>query len=162
MDCEQDQQNQRDERGRLLAGSNCNPEGRNGHRKGWQPYSIRAQYWLDRLSAEELRQLANDKKAFGNLSSYDAIIVRHLVGCIAGKDVGFERDRLLDRIEGKAKNRTEVSGPDGGAIRVGSVDPDVASREIQAMLDELARIKREGARDAQEMALVREAGTANP
>lgn len=164
MDGEQTQQNQEDngenhdDKGRFLPGNLANPEGKNGHMRGFQPYGIRAAYWLGKLSAEGLRELANDKKAFGNLSSYDAIIVRHLVGCIAGKDIGFERDRLLDRIEGKAKNRTELSGPDGGAIRVGQIDPEVAAREVSEMLADLARTKASYSREAQAMACGGEAG----
>lgn len=86
-----------------------NPTGANG-RTGWQPYEKRAKYWMDKLSVEELIALAQDPKEFGKLSSYDAIIVRHLVGCILGSDVRLERKDLIDRIEGTPKQTIENTG----------------------------------------------------
>jgi|ERR1700722_734775 hypothetical protein len=95
--------------GKFTKGFVANPEGNNGNRS-WQPYEKRAKHWLEKLSADELIALVNDKVAFGRLSSYDAIIVRHLVNCFASADMRLERKDLVDRIEGTPKQTVEHNG----------------------------------------------------
>jgi hypothetical protein len=95
--------------GSFAKGFVANPEGKNGNRS-WQPYEKRAKHWLEKLSSDELVALGSDPSAFGKLSSYDAIIVRHLLNCIASADMRLERKDLIDRIEGTPKQTVDLNG----------------------------------------------------
>lgn len=90
----------RNQDGTIAKGNTLNPLGCNGHKEGWQRYGTRAKHWLDKLTAQELRDLATDSLVFNKLSSLDAIIIRHLVNTLSGDDIRGERKELLDRIEG--------------------------------------------------------------
>ena len=94
---------QRDEKGYWKRGCSGNPSGKNGHIKGLQRYGARASYWLQKLTVKELIAIYSDKKGFEKLSSWDAIIIRHLSSTIMGKEITAERKELLARIEGKPK-----------------------------------------------------------
>lgn len=99
----------RDAKGKFVPGNNANPNGEHGHMKGYQPYGKRAQFWLDQLSAEGLLTLYKDKKEFGKLSVYDGMIITHLVDTYFAKDRGSERERLIDRMEGKSKSTVDLN-----------------------------------------------------
>lgn len=102
-------------RHRIAPGEVINPEGKNGHTKHWQPYGIRAKHWLDKLTFAALRALSQDIDEMDKLSSYDAIIIRHLANTLSGDDIRQEREALLDRIEGKPKTTLEMGAIPGGA-----------------------------------------------
>src|ERR1700733_12272669 len=90
----------RENDGRWKQGVTPNPEGLNGHLKGWQRYGQRVQKWLE-LPVEELMALAGDEKRKAKLSTIDAICVQHVVNTIIGKAVLPERNELRARIEGR-------------------------------------------------------------
>lgn len=84
--------------------------GENGHKKGYQRYADRAIYLMEKYSAGELADLANNDDELRKLPVRDAQIIKHLVNTLAGDDVRLERESLLDRIEGKPKEPKELSG----------------------------------------------------
>lgn len=127
----------RDEAGRFLPGKSGNPS---GMAQTWQPFGVRCQYWLNKMTRKELRELAQNEDEMDKLSSYDAMVITALVGAQVGKDRGRERERVLDRIEGKAKQLTEVTGKDGKDLI-----PDRTAescRVVEDIVTELAAAKR--------------------
>lgn len=88
--------------GTFAPGNCANPNGGKGKQK-WQPYGKRVTYWLEKLSASELRAMAKDKKRMGDLSLIDSICIRHILNTLAGEDIRQERKDMLDRIEGQPK-----------------------------------------------------------
>ena len=122
--------------------NNCaNPKGANGHKKGWQRYGTRAKYWLEKLTAQELRDLATDSERFGNLSSIDAIVIRHIVNTLAGEDIRNERKDLLDRIEGQPTQK--VAG-DSEADPIQAQVMHDANSAVAAIISGLATAKSTG------------------
>ena len=103
---------QRDENGQLLPGNTANPNGLNGHTVGYQRYGVRCRHFLEKYTIEELHELATNRESFNKLSTRDGIIVRHIVNTLAGTDMGPERDRLLNRIEGKPQETIVLEGGD--------------------------------------------------
>jgi len=108
----------RDEKGRVVHGSKGpNPTGLNGHTKGYQPYGIRSRYWLENFTAEEIEEIVNDKAKYGKLSSYDAMVIKHVARAL-GIDVdanSSERESLLSRIEGQPKATVDINH--GGKVQ---------------------------------------------
>jgi len=118
----------RNEKGHFLKGFVANPNGEGGRKANcWVPYGLRAKHWLNKLTRAELEELARDKQRLGKLSSWDAMIITNIVGTMSGNDKGRERERLLDRIEGKPVQfqKSELTGADGGAINVNVERADV-------------------------------------
>lgn len=96
----------RNEKGQLLPGQTANPSGVNGHAKGWMKYGDRLQGWLQKPVSEVLG-LLNDAERFERLSSIDAICVQHVANMLQGKETITQREKGLDRIEGKAMQNQE-------------------------------------------------------
>lgn len=94
----------RGDKGLWQKGASGNPSGKNGHTKGLQRYGDRAAYWLDKLTLGELQGLCADNKKMAKLSSWDAIILRHINNTLSGSGIATERETLLCRIEGKPKS----------------------------------------------------------
>lgn len=86
-----------------------NPEGKNGHLKGWQRYGDRLQGWLDK-PADEIAELVGDKRARGKLSSIDVACLRQAAEIIGGKAWLEALEKGLDRIEGKPKQTVAHGG----------------------------------------------------
>jgi hypothetical protein len=105
----------RDAGGRFLPGKSGNPC---GTARTWQPFGVRCQHWLDKMTRAELRALAKNESEMDKLSSYDSMVITALVGAQTGStaDRGKERERVLDRIEGKPKQSTELTGKDGAEL----------------------------------------------
>ena len=95
------------ERRLIQKGEVMNPTGKNGQMKGWQRYGARAKILVERYTADEIKEIVNDKQKFGSLSMIDAILIRHLAGCLAGDDVRGERMDLVDRMDGKPQQPVE-------------------------------------------------------
>lgn len=111
-----DSTSERDENGRLKLGcASINPEGKNGHRKGWTPYGIRSVYLLGKYSPDEIKAILSEPERRKDVSTYDFIILTHIIGSFAGDDRRLEREQLIDRIEGKSvdKKSIEVNGDIG-------------------------------------------------
>jgi hypothetical protein len=94
---------ERAENGQLLPGHTANPEGKNGHLQGWQRYGARLEKWLALPPAEIAAYFENDGEKLKQLSSIDAVCVRHVSNMLTGTDMRAEREAGLDRIEGKPK-----------------------------------------------------------
>ena len=130
---------QRNPDGTFVAGGPTpNPLGANGHKKGWQRYGTRAKYWLEKLTAHELRELVTDADKFGKLSSIDAIVVRHLVNTLVGDDIRQERKDLLDRIEGQP---TQKIAGDSEADPIQAQVTNDAAAAIAGIVKQLAIAK---------------------
>ncbi len=99
----------RNEKGQLLPGQTANPSGVNGHAKGWMKYGDRLQGWLQKPVSEVLG-LLNDAERYERLSSIDAVCVQHVANMLQGKDTVAQREKGLDRIEGKPSRSQEDGG----------------------------------------------------
>lgn len=91
-------------------GETSNPEGNNGHRKGYQRYADRAIYLQEKYTTGEIFEIVSDKDKLKLLPVRDAQIIIHLANTLSGMDMRLERESLLDRIEGKPKEPKEISG----------------------------------------------------
>lgn len=127
--------------GTFAPGNNANPAG--GARKGWTPYKLRCQLLLEKYTTEELLAFARNDAELAKLSSIDAVAVVHLARSIDAKlsmtesgssDIRGERKELLDRIEGQSRASLELTGPNGGAVKIESTSPTEASKEYQKMM----------------------------
>ncbi|MDD3183529.1 MAG: hypothetical protein PHD48_12115 [Alphaproteobacteria bacterium] len=98
----------RNEKGQLLPGQTANPSGVNGHAKGWMKYGDRLQGWLQKPAGEVLA-LIDDQSRLNELSSIDAVCAQHVANMLRGKETGKQREKALDRIEGKARPPLEKS-----------------------------------------------------
>lgn len=96
--------------GTFKEGNKANPEGKNGHREGWQPYGIRSAYLLNKFTPDEIKDILTDPDKRKDVSTYDFIILTHIFGTYAGEDRRKEREQLIDRIEGKASQPIKFSG----------------------------------------------------
>lgn len=80
--------------------NNANPKGRPV--TGYQTFSERAAYWLEKKTINEIKALMGDETAKGDLGAYDLMILMRIMEAI-NADGGQSMDRLLDRILGKPK-----------------------------------------------------------
>lgn len=90
----------RDSAGRLLPGGTANPSGANGL-EGKARYEIRAQKLMENLTVGELQKIVTDPNKMRDYTVADGVILIHLARMLTGKEVGKERERLLDRLQGK-------------------------------------------------------------
>lgn len=90
------------------AGETSNPEGNNGHLKGYQRYADRAIFLQELYSVGEIFDIVMDTKKLRELSVRDGQILKQLVNTLSGDDMRLERESLLDRIEGKPKEIKEL------------------------------------------------------
>jgi hypothetical protein len=95
--------------GRWKEGYAPNPEGKNGHLKGWQRYGDRLQKWLA-MPGEEIARLVQSTEERNKLSSIDIACVRQAAAIIGGEQWLEALERGLDRIEGKPKQTHAVAG----------------------------------------------------
>lgn len=154
MESKEPEKKDRDENGRLLPGCTTqNPEGRNGHVEGYQPYGIRALKFLE-MTEDAIAALAADKVERGKLPYIDAVIIRHLAATIAdGKEARRERKDLLDRIEGQpvAVVDTTVRGKSANGLTDTIID----------FIDSLGHAKRSGSASPAEVVQPSAPGTDN-
>ena len=100
-------------------GEILNPEGKNQYTaSGYQPYAVRARYLSNKYTIKEIKAIVTDPDKFGDLPHQDGMIMRHLANTVVGEEIGIERERLVDRIDGKATQPLDISG----AIPVKIVD----------------------------------------
>lgn len=95
--------------GTFAEGNNANPNGQNGHPKGWQRYGTRLQKWLE-MSGDELILLANDKPRLNKLSVIDIAAIRHAKGMCDGNEFLEYLNNALDHIQGKLTNKNDFTG----------------------------------------------------
>lgn len=100
------------------SGETSNPNGNNGHLKGYQRYADRAVYLQDKYSVEEIISIVSDPKQFGKLPMRDGQILKQLANSISGLDMRLERESLLDRIEGKPKELKEIKAEVGLTVNI--------------------------------------------
>jgi hypothetical protein len=102
--------------GTFAPGNVSNPTGKNGHLVGWQPYRTRLQRFLN-MPMDELMVLAADEEKLMKLPVIDVGAIRHAreIGIPGTKHLDY-LNAALDRLEGKAVQRQELSGPDGEPI----------------------------------------------
>jgi hypothetical protein len=91
-------------------GETTNPDGNNGHLKGYQRYADRAVFLQEKYTVGEIIDMVADAKKLRALPVRDAQIIKHLANTLMGDDMRLERESLLDRIEGKPKELKEVKG----------------------------------------------------
>ena len=113
---------ERNARGRWVKGTTPNPEGKNGREKGWQPYGIRVQKWLN-MSAEEVIAIYKDKEKMTKLTSIDLVCVKQVVGMLGGPKSIEERETCIDRIEGKSCQSTTIKGDGESPLVINVVKP---------------------------------------
>lgn len=90
------------------AGETSNPDGNNGHLKGYQRYADRAVYLQEQYTVGDIIDIVTDATKLRKLPVRDAQIMKHLANTLMGEDIRLERESLLDRIEGKPKELKEV------------------------------------------------------
>lgn len=76
-----------------------NPEGKNGHLKGWQRYGDRLSGWLA-LPGDEIARLVGSSEERNKLSSIDIACVRQAAEIIGGAAWLEALEKGLNRIEG--------------------------------------------------------------
>lgn len=101
--------------GTFKEGNNANPNGGNGNVTGWQKSGTRLQRWYAK-PAKELKELAENLEKLEELTAIDVACARVVIGSMFGKETLAHFNAAMDRIEGKALQRNEFSGKDGGAI----------------------------------------------
>lgn len=86
-----------------------NPEGKNGHIKGWQRYGTRIQTWLDK-TGREMESLTEEE--IKDRPLIDIACIQHARDMVTGtpEDRRRARESALDRIEGKPKQTHAVGG----------------------------------------------------
>jgi hypothetical protein len=120
-------------------GNNANPRGRPPSAINYQIFKDRASLIFEKYEPNELIQLGNQiaagKKV--NVSSFDALIIVNLSSALQ-KD-GKERERLLDRLLGKAVIRIGGETPDkpiqiARSINLEDMDTETLL-ELKALID---------------------------
>lgn len=91
----------RDNAGRFAKGASGNPKG--AGKQPYQYYGVRSQYWLEKLTLGQIKQIVADPGQLDNYSCWDAIVLKHIANTMSGPDQRAERKDLLDRIEGQPK-----------------------------------------------------------
>lgn len=101
---------ERNEKGQLLPGNTANPNGNNGHLEGWQRYGTRLQKYLD-MPSDELDAIVTgpEFKKYSNIDKA-AILQAQRIGDATHAEHIPERERGLDRVEGKARQTHRHGG----------------------------------------------------
>lgn len=123
-------------------GVSGNPSGRSPQAITWQKYSERAALLIDKFEIDEILAMGDDPKLLAKrCSTLDGMIVVNLASALR-KD-GKERERLLDRLLGKAVQRIGGENPGegikiagGNAMALESMTDD----ELHGLLDALEAI----------------------
>jgi hypothetical protein len=92
-----------------------NPAGR-----GYQKISTRMAILANEYSREEINEIFNNVDEFAKRTVADRVALKRVVAADDGdrSDAEF----LMDRLEGKATNKTELTGKDGGPVAVATAD----------------------------------------
>ena len=109
----------------------ANPTGKNGIRKGYVLYGRRAQMLLDKYSVGEIIDIVSDPIKFKALPGQDGIIMAHLANTYGSKDMGEERERLLNRIEGQAKATVDVMM--NASVVTGAMSDEEAKKRLKEL-----------------------------
>ena len=88
--------------------------------KGFAKISTRMAILANKYSREEIDAIVKDEKEFGKRMMADRIAIKRVLKAEEG-DRG-DADFLLDRIEGKVSNKTELTGKDGNPLAVATAD----------------------------------------
>lgn len=90
-------------------GESGNVHGRPSSGLSWQDYVVRASRIIEKYDAQQIVDICGDvKKIAKNFSGWDSIIALNLYNIYTNSDPK-ERERLLDRILGKAVQRVEAT-----------------------------------------------------
>ena len=129
----------RNQNGHFAPGNNANPAGRPPSAMNWQNFKDRASYIFEKYEPNELitlgNQIAQGKRV--PVSSFDALIIVNLSSALQ-KD-GKERERLLDRLLGKAVIRIGGETPDkpiqiARSLNLEDLDTDTLL-ELKSLID---------------------------
>jgi len=104
--------------GTLKPGAVLNPQGIGGCLSGRARWDKRVEHILDKYPTLEALEALVRGPDWKQTHPLDAGIVAQLIGQFSGDDKRLERESFWDRMEGKPKERKELSGPDGGDIGV--------------------------------------------
>lgn len=87
-----------------------NPDGKNGFSSGLQPYTKRAEHYLNTLKPSEIILIAGDPIKLDKYTSWDAIVLKRLAACLNSPraEERLEVESLLNRKEGKPVERKDV------------------------------------------------------
>ena len=92
-------------------------QGQSGNLKGrppsvFQSFGDRSGHFLKKYTRMELIALADDENALDKHSSFDCLVIRQLANALRANmgdpDLTAERERLYDRVIGKAISRVET------------------------------------------------------
>jgi hypothetical protein len=116
--------------GTFAKGHSGHPGG--GARRGYQPAHVRSKVLQERYTPREIVEIASDREKLLDLeNTMDAILIPQIASSIIEQDIRLraqERETLLDRSDGRAKQTIELPPP-----------PDIVSPE-QRMLDTARKI----------------------
>lgn len=87
--------------------------------KGYAKPSARLASIMNNRTVEEIQQKIV-AASFNKEKAIDAAIYQRALAAIQGDDKAV--DFVFDRLEGKATNKTELTGKDGGAIAIATAD----------------------------------------
>jgi len=93
--------------------------------------------WLEK-PATEIKALISDTKKIEYLSCIDVACVKHVTKMMFGKEALKALEVALDRIEGKAVQRNELTGKDGRDIMTGMTDAQI-NAQLEAKVSMLER-----------------------
>jgi hypothetical protein len=134
--------NDRNPDGTFKNGCNLNPEGKNGHAKGWTRYGDRAITLGEKYSQAEILEFANnEERRTKELSFWDGMCIVHMARTIqrkltqtdSGADhVNKERESLLSRIEGQSRQVIDLTSRSAPKISDGAT-PEELSEAITAI-----------------------------
>ena len=106
-------------------------KGQSGNKAGRTPsvfagFADRATHLLEKLSRAEIIRISEDEAELNKYPSFDCLVIRQLANALqAGKDqpqiLMDEREKLYDRVMGKAVSRTELTGKDGERLQINVV-----------------------------------------
>jgi hypothetical protein len=107
-----------------LPGVSGNPKGRPP--SVFAGFADRATHLLEKLSRAEIIRISEDEAELNKYPSFDCLVIRQLANALqAGKDqpqiLMDEREKLYDRVMGKAVSRTELTGKDGERLQINVV-----------------------------------------
>ncbi len=107
-----------------LPGVSGNPKGRPP--SVFAGFADRATHLLEKLSRAEIIRISEDEAELNKYPSFDCLVIRQLANALqAGKDqpqiLMDEREKLYDRVMGKAVSRTELTGKDGEGLTINLV-----------------------------------------
>lgn len=76
---------------------------------------------MERYTPGQILDIAGDPKKLDKLGTWSAVVMLQLANMLKSHedlDFAIERERMLDRVVGKAVSRTELTGKDGAALQI--------------------------------------------